>query len=75
MRATGALQGSSAAPSSAYVAVDDDSSSPLPLRAALANSSSLPASCLPSVTYTLLVRAALAFGTAAPAANAVLFCF
>jgi hypothetical protein len=75
MRATGALQGSSAAPSSACVAVDDDGSGPLPLLAALADGSGPPASCLPSATCTLLVRAALAFGTAAPATNAVLFRF
>jgi hypothetical protein len=64
MRATGALQGSSAAPSSACVAVDDDGSGPLPLLAALADGSGPPASCPPSATCTLLVRAALAFGTA-----------
>jgi hypothetical protein len=72
---TGALQDSSAAPSSACVAVDDGGSSPLPLLAVLADGFGAPKSCPSSATCTWLMRAILAFGIAAPASDAALFRF
>jgi hypothetical protein len=55
MRATGALQDSGAAPSSACVIVDDGGSGPLPLLAVLADGFGAPKSCPPSATCTWLM--------------------